>query len=120
MLAISPAKYILYNELLVRGFAVDVGIVPYTARDTEGKLRRQQLEVDFACNSGDRRYDIQSAFAIPDQEKMDQEQRPLSRIDDAFTKIIVVRDGLPPWRNERGILVMDILDFLLTPNSLGL
>ena len=78
------------------------------------------MEVDFVCNLGSRRYYIQSAFAIPDQEKMEQEQNSLVRIDDSFKKIIVVKDRIKLWRNEKGIVVMGIMDFLLNPDSLDL
>ena len=111
---------IIYNELLVRGFNVDVGVVEHTERNEEGKVVRKRLEVDFVCNQGNRRYYIQSAFAIPDQEKMDQEQNSLIRIDDSFKKIIVVKDRIKLWRNDKGIVIMGIVDFLLNPNSLDL
>ena len=111
---------IIYNELLVRGFNVDVGVVEHAEKNEEGKVVRKRLEVDFVCNLGSRRYYIQSAFAIPDQEKMEQEQNPLVRIGDSFKKIIVVKDRIKLWRNEKGIVVMGIMDFLLNPNSLDL
>ncbi len=78
------------------------------------------LEVDFVCNRGSQRYYIQSAFAIPDSNKMDQEKNSLVHIGDSFKKIIVVRDRIKLWRNEDGIVVMGIMDFLLNPNSLEL
>ena len=111
---------IIYNELLVRGFNVDVGVVEHAEKNEEGKLVRKRLEVDFVCNRGSRRYYIQSAFAIPDREKMEQEQNSLIRIDDSFKKIIVVKDRIKLWRNEKGIVVMGIMDFLLNPDSLDL
>ena len=111
---------IIYNELLVRGFNVDVGVVEHAEKNEEGKAVRKRLEVDFVCNLGSRRYYIQSAFAIPDQEKMEQEQNSLVRIDDSFKKIIVVKDRIKLWRNEKGIVVMGITDFLLNPDSLDL
>ena len=111
---------IIYNELLVRGFNVDVGVVEHSARDCDGKVVRKRLEVDFVCNQGSRRYYIQSAFAIPDSDKMQQEQSSLIRIGDSFKKIIVVKDRIKLWRNEQGIVVMGIMDFLLNPNSLDL
>ena len=111
---------IIYNELLVRGFNVDVGVVEHSEKNEEGKAVRKRLEVDFVCNLGSRRYYIQSAFAIPDRDKMEQEQNSLVRIDDSFKKIIVVKDRIKLWRNEEGIVVMDIIDFLLNPNSLDL
>ena len=111
---------IIYNELLVRGFNVDVGVVEHSEKNEEGKAVRKRLEVDFVCNLGSRRYYLQSAFAIPDRDKMEQEQNSLVRIDDSFKKIIVVKDRIKLWRNEEGIVVMDIIDFLLNPNSLDL
>lgn len=111
---------IIYNELLVRGFNVDVGVVEHTEKTGEGKKVHKRLEVDFVCNQGNRRYYIQSAFAIPDAAKMQQEQNSLVRIGDSFKKIIVVKDNIKMWRNEEGILVMGIMDFLLNPGSLDL
>ena len=111
---------IIYNELLVRGFNVDVGVVEHAEKNEEGKVVRKRLEVDFVCNRGSRRYYIQSAFAIPDREKMEQEQNSLVHIDDSFKKIIVVKDRIKLWRNEKGIVVMGIMDFLLNPDSLDL
>ena len=111
---------IIYNELLVRGYHVDVGVVEHTEKNEEGKVVRKRLEVDFVCNLGSRRYYIQSAFAIPDQEKMEQEQNSLVRIDDSFKKIIVVKDRIKLWCNEKGIVIMGIMDFLLKPDSLDL
>ena len=111
---------IIYNELLIRGFNVDVGIVEHSERDENGKVVRKRLEVDFVCNSGNRRYYIQSAFAIPDRSKMHQEQKSLVHIGDSFKKIIVVKDRIKLWRNEEGIVIMGIMDFLLNPNSLDL
>ena len=109
---------ILFNELLVRGFNVDVGVVEHAEKNEAGKNVRKRLEVDFVCNQGSRRYYIQSAFAIPDREKMEQEQQSLIHIDDFFKKIIVVKDKIKPWHNEKGIVIMGITDFLLHANSL--
>ena len=111
---------IIYNELLVRGFNVDVGVVEHAERNEEGKVVRRRLEVDFVCNLGSRRYYIQSAFAIPNREKMEQEQNSLVRIDDSFKKIIVVKDRIKLWHNEKGIVIMGIMAFLLNPNSLDM
>lgn len=111
---------IIYNELLIRGFHVDVGVVECIQKNANGKGSRKRLEVDFVCNQGNRRYYIQSAFAIPDRDKMEQEQNSLVHIDDFFKKIIVVKDRTKLWRNEKGIVIMDIMDFLLNPNSLDL
>lgn len=109
---------IIYNELLVRDFNVDVGIVEYYTKNEQGKQQRKSLEVDFVCNKGSQRYYIQSAFAIPDREKMEQEQNSLVRINDSFKKIIVVKDNIKPWYNDEGILVMGLQQFLLQPDSL--
>lgn len=111
---------IIYNELLVRDYNVDVGVVEHSEKDADGKSVRKKLEVDFVCNRGNCRYYIQSAFAIPDKDKMEQEQNSLIHIDDSFKKIIVVKDRIKLWRNEKGIVIMDIMDFLLNPNSLDL
>jgi len=111
---------IIYNELRVRGFNVDVGVVEHSEKNKEGNAVRKRLEVDFVCNLGNRRYYIQSAFAIPDKDKMEQEQKSLNRIDDSFKKIIVVKDRIKLWRTEKGIVVMGIMDFLLNQNSLDL
>lgn len=111
---------IIYNELLIRGFHVDVGVVEHSERDVNGKAVRKKLEVDFVCNRGSQRYYIQSAFSIPDRSKMQQEQKSLVHIGDSFKKIIVVKDRIKLWRNEEGIVVMGIMDFLLNPNSLEL
>ncbi len=111
---------IIFNELLVRGFPVDVGVVERTEKSKDGKSVRKRLEVDFVCNRGDKRYYIQSAFAIPDSEKMEQEQKPLIHIRDSFKKIIVVKDRIKRLYNENGVLIMGLEDFLLMPNSLDL
>ncbi len=109
---------IIFNELKVRGFNVDVGVVIANEVDKTGKKIRKQLEIDFVCNKGSRRYYIQSAFAMPDERKMLQEQRPLISAGDGFKKIIITKDALAPLYNENGILVMSIFDFLLNPDSL--
>ena len=109
---------IIYNELLTRGYNVDVGVVTIQQRDSAGKMLRKQLEVDFVCNKGSKRYYIQSAYSIPTAEKMEQEQRSLLKIDDSFKKIIITKDTPTPTYNEVGILVMSVYDFLLNANSL--
>ncbi len=110
---------IIYNELIIRGYNVDVGIVEVYATENDKRVHKQ-LEVDFVANLGSKRYYIQSAFAIPDIEKMRQEQASLIRIPDSFKKIIVVYGQTPLWRNEQGITIMNIFDFLLKPESLDL
>ena len=111
---------VIYNELIARNFNVDVGIITSTGKDNDGKFVRKQLEVDFVCNKGSKRYYIQSAFSIPDREKMEQESNSLLRIDDSFKKIIVVKDLPAPTYTEDGILVISVYDFLLNSNSLDM
>jgi len=111
---------VIYNELRVRGFNVDVGVVPVRNRNDEGNQKRAQLEVDFVCNLGSKRYYIQSAYRMPDEEKIKQEEASLVNIDDSFKKIIIVCEDTPVLRNEAGITTMGIYDFLLNPNSLEL
>ena len=111
---------IIYNELLVRGYNVDVGVIEKYEKDSTGKTIRKQLEVDFICNQASKRYYIQSAFAIPNKEKMEQEQKSLVNINDNFKKIIIVKDDINLWRNEQGILIISLEEFLLNPNSLDL
>ena len=111
---------VIFNELKVRGFNVDVGVVVANEVDKTGKKIRKQLEIDFVCNKGSRRYYIQSAFAMPDERKVLQEQRPLISTGDGFKKIIITKDALAPLYNENGILVMSIFDFLLNPDSLDI
>ena len=107
---------IIYNELLIRGYNVDVGVVEI--RDEYGN--RKQLEVDFVCNQGGKRYYIQSALMLPTREKTLQEERPLMSINDNFKKIIVVKDTTRHWFSEEGILIIGIQEFLLNKNSLDL
>ena len=109
----------IYNELIYRGYSVDVGVVE-TRVDEGGKKIRKQLEVDFVVNQFNKRYYIQSAFLISDREKYEQEQAPLVKIPDSFKKIVVVGNNSPIWRNEKGITFMGIYDFLLNENSLDL
>lgn len=110
---------IIYNELLRRGFSVDVGVVEVGAPNGNPSASRKQLEVDFVANMGSGRYYIQSAFKLPTQEKIDQEKNSLLHIDDSFKKIIIQRDPLEPWHDEDGILYMSLMDFLLKPESLA-
>lgn len=108
---------IIYNELRMRGFAVDVGVVDLW-ESVGGKQIKKRTEIDFVCNLGSRRYYIQSAFSIPDSEKMRQESRPLVAVSDSFKKIIVVKDPIKLWRSEDGVVVMGLREFLLDPDSL--
>ena len=109
---------IIFNELKVRGYNVDVGVVVMNEVDKNGKKIRKQLEVDFVCNKGSKRFYIQSAYALPDKEKMEQEQRSLVNTGDGFKKIIITKDAVAPLYNDEGILVMSIYDFLLNPDSM--
>lgn len=111
---------IIFNELVARDYNVDVGLVYAGGSDGEGKAVRRQLEVDFVCNKGSKRYYVQSAFAIPDEAKMRQEASSLLRIDDSFKKIIVVKDAPAPLFTDDGILVIGIYDFLLNPDSMDI
>lgn len=108
---------VIYNELKVLGYNVDVGVVEYS-QTIDGKSARKQAEVDFVCNKADKRYYIQSALSIPDREKMLQEQNSLTRINDWFKKIIIVKDSLKSHYNEDGILILNLFDFLLNENAL--
>ena len=109
---------IIYNDLRRRGCKVDVGMVEQRFVDNDGKWQRKQLEVDFVVNEGNQRYYIQSALALPDEEKRKQEMGSLLRINDSFKKIIIVKDDIKPWRDENGILTMGLLDFLMNADSL--
>lgn len=110
---------IIYNELRYRGYNVDVGFVE-TRENIDGTLKRKQLEIDFVANQGNKRYYIQSAYDIPNEEKMKQETKSFDNIDDSFKKIIVVRNSIKPRRNEKGYLIVGLKEFLLDPNSLEL
>ena len=111
---------IIYNELLVRGYSVDVGMVEIKKQDKNGKWVRIQLEVDFIASLGSKKYYVQSALSIPDREKETQETRPLTNINDSFKKVIIVKDHIMPRRNEEGILTIGLFDFLLKEDSLDL
>ncbi len=109
---------IIFNELRMRGFNVDVGVVTQNRTNENGHGVRRQLEIDFVCNKGSKRYYIQSAYAIPDREKMEQEQRSLMLTGDFFKKIIITKDAPAPYYNEDGVLIMSVYDFLLNADSL--
>lgn len=111
---------IIYNELRVREFDIDVGIVGVITRLEEGKSKREQYEVDFVANRGSRRYYIQSAFAIPDEAKREQETRSLIKIQDSFKKIVVLREDIEPWHDDNGILYIGIEQFLLDEAAMDL
>lgn len=108
----------IYNELIGRGYNVDVGVVYHEEKDNEGKRKRKALEIDFVCNMASKRYYIQSAFSIPDAAKMEQEQTSLVRSGDSFKKIVVVKDRVRPYHTDRGILVLALQDFLLDPGAI--
>ena len=111
---------LIYNEMRVRGFNVDVGTVLAYTKNEEGKSQRTNLEVDFVCNLGSRRYYIQSAYRMESEEKIKQERTSLEKVDDSFKKIIVLGEECPITRDEQGITTIGIYDFLLKENSLEL
>jgi uncharacterized protein len=111
---------IIFNELKIRGFNVDVGVIIQYDTNEKGNSIRKQLEIDFVCNKGSKRYYIQSAYAIPDQAKMEQEQRSLMLTGDFFKRIIITKDTPAPHYNENGVLIMSVYDFLLDENSLDI
>ena len=111
---------IIYNELRIRGFNVDVGVVPIVRRNIDGRQERVRLEIDFVCNKGSQKYYIQSAYQMLDENKIRQEEASLRNVDDSFKKIIVVGSNIIIRRNEAGITTMGIYDFLIKENSLEL
>lgn len=111
---------VIYNELRMRGFSVDVGTVEIKEKQPDGTWQRKQLEIDFVANKGSRRYYIQSAFMLTDEQKRMQEERPLLRVNDSFKKIVVVRDNIILRRDENGLVTMGLKQFLLDENSLDL
>lgn len=114
----NTMENIIYNELRMRGYSVDIGVVPIAEKDKDGKVTRKQLEVDFVCNLASAKYYIQSAYSLPDEEKRNQEIRPFRKIEDSFKKIIITRDIVPALYDDYGILTMNIYDFLLDSKSL--
>ena len=111
---------IIYNDLRIRGFHVDVGVIEKYEKNTDGKSLRKQLEVDFIATKGSEKFYLQSAFSLGTPEKQEQEERPLDTIGDSFKKIIIVRDSIKLRRNETGIVTMGIKQFLLDEKSLML
>lgn len=111
---------VIYNELLVRGFNVDVGVVPVTIRDAEGKQKKISYEIDFVANRGNQRYYIQSAYRMESEEKVNQERNSFRNVDDSFKKIIIVGHPILVERDNQGVTTMSIYDFLLKENSLEL
>ena len=110
---------IIYNELRYRGYNVDVGVVD-TRENVDGSSERRQLEIDFVANQGNKRYYIQSAYDIPNEDKMKQEIKSFDKTNDSFKKIIIVGKSMKPRRNEKGYLIIGVKEFLLDPNSLEL
>ena len=111
---------VIYNELIARGFSVDVGVVSKTCQENNKEAVRRNFEVDFVCNQGSKRYYIQSAYRMIDEDKVKQEETSLRNIDDSFKKIIVLGEYTPVLHNESGITIISIYDFLLKENSLEL
>lgn len=111
---------IIYNELCIRDFSVDVGVVEYCYKDENKKSKRAQLEIDFVANKGSKKYYIQSALTVADEEKRNQEIRSLKRVGDSFKKIVVVKDNIIPWHDDDGILYIGIEQFLLNENAVDI
>lgn len=109
---------IIYNELIIRGYSVDIGIVEVNYKDENNKSYRKQYEIDFVCYKGNSKYYIQSAYAITDKEKVITETRGLLKINDSFKKIVILKDCYIPWYDENGIYYIGLEQFLLDSNSL--
>lgn len=109
---------VMYNELCLRGYSVDVGVVEINERQTDGKYARKQIEVDFVCNKSDERVYVQSAFSIPTTEKRLQEERPLANVGDGFRKVVVTKDNVIRHNDENGILIMSLQEFLMDAGAL--
>ena len=109
---------VIYNELRMRGYSVDVGNLSIVESGKDGKPVKKQLEVDFICNKGSKKYYIQSAYMLGTEEKMAQEIRPFLRINDSFKKIVITSNTPKPFYTEEGILMMNVYDFLLKQDSL--
>ncbi len=108
---------VVYNEMRMRGWMVDVGNVRHVFRNQQGRQERVTLEVDFVCNKGSERVYIQSAWRVPDEEKMEQEKRSLRLVGDSFRKLVIVGEHTKPWKDDDGIQVVSIYDFLLSSHS---
>lgn len=102
---------VIYNELRSRGYSVDVGMV-----EARSATERKQLEVDFVADKGDKRYYIQSAYALPSDEKREHELASLKRINDSFKKILILREDIAPYHDDNGVLIIGLMDFLLKAN----
>ncbi len=118
MEATHSMENVIYNELRMRGFRVDVGNITIVKKEKNGQQIKKQLEVDFICNKGSKKYYIQSAYMLDSAEKTTQEIRPFTKIQDSFKKIVITSNTPKPFYNEDGILMMNVFDFLLNPNSL--
>ena len=110
---------VLYNELCARGYSVDVGLVEIWEKNEEGKIVHKRIEVDYVINRGSQRIYVQSAYSMPDEEKRDQEQRPLIKINDSFRKIIISGEHKGKFYNDEGVLRIGVFDFLLDRNCLN-
>ena len=109
---------LIYNELLYRGFLVDVGVIERFEKNGNGSYSKKNYEVDFVASRGSLKYYIQSAYSIEEKDKLDQEEKSLKDIEDSFKKIIVTFDTVRPYYNENGFLVMGLVYFLLDEDSL--
>lgn len=109
---------IIYNELIIRGYNVDVGVITISEKNQNNNYVRKQIEVDFVCNLGYERYYIQSALNIDSIKKRNQEERPLIKIDDSFRKIIIVKNNIKKWKDDNGVLFLGLKEFLLNPDSI--
>ena len=109
---------VMYNELCLRGYSVDVGVVEINERQEDGKYVRKQIEVDFVCNKADERVYVQSAFSIPTTEKRQQEERPLVNVGDGFRKVVVTKDNVIRHNDENGILIMSLQEYLMDERAL--
>ena len=109
---------VMYNELCLRGYSVDVGVVEINERQEDGKYVRKQIEVDFVCNKADERVYVQSAFSIPTTEKRQQEERPLVNVGDGFRKVVVTKDNVIRHNDENGILIISLKEFLMDERAL--
>ena len=109
---------LIYNELVIRGLLVDVGVVVLNTKNEDGKSQRKQLEVDFVCNEGSKRCYIQSVFRLPTEEKRKQELRSLIHINDNFQKFIITDEPIKRYQNDDGVIFMNVYEFLLDKDSL--
>jgi predicted AAA+ superfamily ATPase len=111
---------VIYNELVVRGCSADAGVVKIEEINDQGMRRHRTLEIDFAVNRGAKKYYIQSALALPDEDKTKQELRPLLSVKDCFKKIVITKTSMKPWTDDMGIVHLGLYDFLLDEDSLNM